>query len=122
MGDEIDVALFKTITKEDLTANGRLKPIGARHFATQANMLQNFAAMANSAMGQDPAVNVHISGKKIAKMIETLLGVRKFDLVSDNIRVIEQTETQRLINASQETLDVESQTPAGITPDEEGLV
>lgn len=119
LDDEIDVALFKDITKEDITANGRLKPIGARHFATQANMLQNFAAIANSALGQDPAVAAHISGKKLAKMIETLLGVRKFDLVSDNIRVIEQMETQRLINAGQETLDVEAQTPAGITADEE---
>lgn len=119
LDDEIDVALFKDITKEDLTANGRLKPIGARHFATQANMLQNFAAIANSALGQDPAVAAHISGIKLARMIETLLGVRKFDLVSDNIRVIEQMETQRLINAGQETLDVETQTAAGITADEE---
>lgn len=122
LDDEIDVALFQTITKEDLTANGRLKPIGARHFATQANMLQNFAAMANSAMGQDPAVNVHISGKKIAKMIETLLGVRKFDLVSDNVRIEEQMETQRLMNAGQESLDTESQVPAGITADEQGVI
>ena len=121
LDDEIDVVLFKDVSKEDLTANGRLKPIGARHFATQANMLQNFAAMASSALGQDPAVAAHISGKKLAKMIETLLGVRKFDLVSDNVRVIEQMETQRLVNAGQEQLTVEQGTPAGITPDEEGL-
>ncbi len=121
LDDEVDVVLFKDISKEDLTANGRLKPIGARHFATQANMLQNFVALSGSALGQDPAVQAHISGKKMARMMETLLGVRKFDLVADNIRVIEQMETQRLVNAGQEQLDTESQTAAGITPDEEGL-
>jgi len=121
LDNDIDVALFKDISKEDLLANGRIKPIGARHFATQANMLQNFAAIANSALGQDPAVSAHISGKKLAKMIETLLGVRKFDLVSDNVRIVEQMETQRLINAGQEQLGVEASTPAGVTADEEGL-
>jgi len=121
LDDEVDVVLFKDIDKGDLTANGRLKPIGARHFATQANMLQNFVAIAGSALGTDPAVSAHISGKKLAKMIETLLGVQKFELVGDNIRIIEQMETQRLVNAGQEQIDTEAATAAGITPDEEDL-
>lgn len=121
LDDEIDVVLFKDISKEDLVANGRLKPIGARHFATQANMLQNFVAMSGSALGQDPAVNAHISGKKIARMMEMLLGVRKFDLVGDNVRIVEQLETQRLMNAGQEQLDTEAATASGLTPDEQGL-
>ena len=121
LDDEIDVALFETITKEDITANGRLKPIGARHFATQANMLQNFIGLAGSAVGQDPAVSTHISGKRTAEMIESLLGVQKFDLVEENIRVIEQIETQRMVQAAQEQLAMEQQTPAGVTADEQPL-
>ena len=118
LDNEIDVVLFNTITKEDIQAKGKLKPIGARHFATKANMLQNFLGIINSAMGQDPSVTAHISGKRLAYMIEELLGVQKFGLVKDNIRVVEQLETQRLVNTGQEQLQVEAQTPAGVTADE----
>ena len=118
LDNEIDVVLFNTITKEDIQAKGKLKPIGARHFATKANMLQNFLGIINSSMGQDPSVTAHISGKGLAYMIEELLGVQKFDLVKDNIRIVEQLETQRLVNTGQEQLQVESQTPAGVTADE----
>ena len=118
LDDQIDVVLFNTITKEDIQAKGKLKPIGARHFATKANMLQNFLGIVNSAMGQDPSVTAHISGKGLAYMIEELLGVQKFGLVSDNIRIIEQLETQRLVNSGQEQLQIEAQTPAGVTADE----
>ncbi len=118
LDDQIDVVLFNTVTKEDIQAKGKLRPIGARHFATKANMLQNFIGIVNSVMGQDPAVTAHISGKQLAIMIEELLGVQKFGLVSDNIRIYEQLETKRLVNSGQEQLAVEAQTPAGVTADE----
>lgn len=115
LDDEIDVALFKTVTKEDITASGKLRPIGARHFATKANMVQNLNALSNSALGQDPAVNVHISGKKMARAIEDLLGLEKFGLVSDNIRVTEQAETQQMVQAAQQAT---GQPPEGVVVDE----
>lgn len=118
MDDEVDVALFETITREDLTATGRLRPIGARHFATQANMLQNLVQIANSPLGQDPGVRVHMSGKKMAKLIQELLGVPEFGLVSDNIQILENTETQRMAQVAQQEVDTEAQTPAGVTADE----
>jgi hypothetical protein len=119
LDDEIDVALFQDITKEDLLANGRLRPIGARHFATQANQLQNLVAIVNTSIGQDPSVAVHLSGKKLAKLIEELLGMQRFGIYEENVRVVEGMETAQLQQAGQETLDVEAQTPAGITADEE---
>lgn len=122
MDDEIDVALFETITREDLTATGILRPIGARHFATKANMLQNLVQFANSALGQDPGIRIHMSGKRMARVIEDLLGVPEFGLVSDNVQILENTETQRLAQAAQEQVDTEAQTPAGVTPDEEELI
>jgi hypothetical protein len=118
LDDEVDVALFKQITREDITANGRLRPIGARHFATKANLLQNFLALAASPAASDPAVNVHISGKGIAEMIEELSGLSRFELVSPNIRVAEQLETQKLVNAGSEAIATETQIPAGVTADE----
>ena len=118
LDDQIDVVVFDTVSKEDIQAKGKLKPIGARHFATKANMLQNFLGIVNSPMGQDPSVTNHISGIGLAKMIEELLGVHKFELVSENVRILEQLNTQRLVNTGKQQLDVENATPAGVTADE----
>lgn len=111
MDDDLGVADFLTVTKADITASGMLRPIGARHFAAQATLVQNLLGFLNSPMGQDPTVNVHISGKALAKMFEEVLGVEKYQLVGDNIRIAEQLETQRLLQTAQETLMVEQQTP-----------
>ena len=63
-----------------------------------------------------------MSGKRMARVIEDLLGVPEFGLVSDNVQILENTETQRLAQAAQEQVDTEAQTPAGVTPDEEELI
>lgn len=121
LNDDVDVALFKVIRKEDLTANGRLRPIGARHFATRANQLQNLTSLANSAIYQDPAVNVHFSGVQLARTIEGLMEIEHFNIVQPNIRLFEQMDSERIVNAGQETLRTEAATPAGVTADEEML-
>ena len=114
--DEFGAALFETITPEDLAARGKIRPIGARHFAQRANQFQNMLNLLNSAVGQDPAINVHISGIKTAQVIEELLNIEKFNLVQPNIRVAEQMETQRMVNAGQGTLD-EEQAALGESPE-----
>ena len=109
--DEFGAALFETITPEDLAARGKIRPVGARHFAARANQFQNLLNLMNSAIGQDPAVNVHISG----------LAVAQTNLVQPNIRVAEQMETQRMVNAGQSTLDEETavnDTLSGTTAEE----
>ena len=114
----INVVTFSTITKEDLKASGKLRPIGAAHFARKANLVQNLTNLASSALGQDPAVSVHMSGLKTAKLLEQLLDLEKYSLVSENVRIMEQAETQRLMQAASEQLEVENATPAGINPAE----
>ena len=116
--DDLDVVLFTDITKEDLNANGMLKPIGARHFATKANMLQNLVQFTNSAVARDPAVSVHISGIALAKAIEGLLEVERFGLVQENVRISEQAETQRMMNVSKQQVAAESITPSGLPGDQ----
>jgi hypothetical protein len=105
--DEYGVALFETITPEDLAARGKIRPMGARHFASKANQFQNVLNLLNSAVGQDPSVNVHISGVQVAKVVEELLNIEKFQLVQPNIRIAEQMETQRLLNAGQSEINQE---------------
>lgn len=95
---------FMTITREDLAARGKIRPIGARHFARNANIVQNLTQLSNSPVGQDPAVNAHISGKKMAHLFEELLELERYGLVQDNIRIYEQLETQQLAQSGQQML------------------
>lgn len=103
---------FLKVTKEDITARGIIRPIGARRFARNANLMQNLTQLAASPLGQDPAVSVHFSGKKMANLIQELLGLEEFELVQDNVRVLENTETQQMQAAAQQTLAEKQSTPA----------
>lgn len=109
--DKDNVVEFIKVTKEDLVSAGKIRPTGAAHFAQRNMMVQNLTNFANSALGQDPAINVHMSGKKIAHAIEDLFDLKKYDIVSDNIRVSEQAETQQLAQAASQDLQTQDATP-----------
>lgn len=94
--DDFAIQEFLRITPDVLNQRGKLYPVGARHFAAQAQIVQNLLGFINSAAYQDPAVAAHISGKKIASMMEELLGLDKFELVEDNIRIAEGQESQSM--------------------------
>lgn len=111
MDDDIGVATFLTITKEDITASGKLRPVGARHFAAQATLVQNMAGFIASPAYMDPGVRVHLSGKKIAQLFPQLLGIEKFDLYQENAQVFETLETAQLQSQAQEDLMVTDATP-----------
>lgn len=113
LDSDIDAVIFSTVTKEDIVANGILRPVGAQHFAEQANALQNLVSLSNSPVFQDPAVMMHISGKGMAKAITELADLGKYKLFGDNIRLSEQAETKRLMNTMAESIEVENATPAG---------
>lgn len=112
MDDDLGVVDFIKVSKEDITAKGKLRPVGARHFAAQAQLVQNLTGVFTSPVGQ--MIMPHVSSKKMAKLVEEVFGLEKFDLFGDNIAVMEQAETQRLMNSAQEQVNTEA-----ITPDEE---
>ena len=114
--DDLGVIQFMDITKDDITASGQLRPIGARHFAAQATVVQNITNFYSSAVGQDPAVKAHISGKEVAKLFEEFLGLERFKLFQDNVRVGEEAETMALVQEAQ----MQSQ-ERGMTPTETPL-
>lgn len=105
MDDDLGVTQFLSITKEDITASGKLRPIGARHFAAQSQLVQNLNGLMNGAIGQ--MVAPHLSSIALSKLVEDVLGLQRYSLFSPNIAVIEQQETQRTINQAQEDLQVE---------------
>lgn len=88
---ETGALIFTTITKDDITAKGKIVPVGARHFAERAQRVQNITQMLQ--LKQDPTIGAHLSGKRIAALIAYELGEQ--ELFGENIAVQEQLETQR---------------------------
>jgi hypothetical protein len=105
MDDDLGVERFVKITKDDITASGKLRPIGARHFAAQAQLLQGVSGIFNSSMSQ--VVSPHLSGKNLAKLLEEVLGLSRYSLFSPNAAVFEQQETMRLSKQATEDLAAE---------------
>lgn len=105
MDDDLGVQEFKTVTKKDITANGKIRPIGARHFAKQAQDLQNLIGIMNSPIGQQIAP--HTSGKELAKFVNDVTGLSGYSLFRPNVAIYEQQETQRVMNQAQSDLQAE---------------
>jgi hypothetical protein len=98
--NESGIIDFLQLTQADLSAKGRLVPVGARHFAKQAQIVQNLTNLSNSSVYQDPAVNVHISGQKMAELLvdSINLGSGADSLVEPHVRLYETAEAQRVQN------------------------
>ena len=109
MDDDLGVQSFQSITKEDITAKGKLRPVGARNHAARAQLMQNLTTISNTPIWQQIAP--HVSAKNLAVQVEALLDLDKLDIVQPNVAVFEQAETQSLINTAQEQLEVTDATP-----------
>ncbi len=122
--DDIGVADFQQITKEDITASGVLRPIGARHFAQKAQELQNLVGISNSQIW--PMIQPHISGLAMAKFVEDVVNLHGYNMFGQNIAVQEQQELQAVMAQAQEDNAMNSQlseeeimasSPAAIQPE-----
>jgi hypothetical protein len=109
MDDDIGVANFINISKEDITARGKLRPIGARHYAARAQLIQNMLGVFNSPMGQ--MIAPHISAKRLAKMLEEYMGFEQYEFIKDNAAIFEQAESAKLAQQAQQTVQSEAATP-----------
>jgi hypothetical protein len=85
------VSVFRSIKKEDISGNGKIVPMGARHFAEKARRVQSLSTLWQL-KATDPSVAAHLSGKKFAQILAEELN--EPDLFGENIAVKEQAETQ----------------------------
>lgn len=116
--DEYGVSEFITITKEDIKANGRLKAIGARHYARNNQLAGNLAQFSQQLM-QDPLMQQHFPSERLARAWENLLGFNNLDLMQPYGRVAENLELQRMTQVAQQWAAEEMMTP---TDEEEEMV
>jgi hypothetical protein len=83
--------VFRQIEKKDISGNGKIVPMGARHFAERARRVQSLSTLWQI-KAADPSVGAHLSGKKFAQILAEEL--QEPELFGENIAVKEQAETQ----------------------------
>jgi hypothetical protein len=98
--NDLGVQEFKEITKEDITADGILRPVGARHYAQKAQELQNLVGVFNSPLGA--IIAPHTSGVGMVEFIGDVIDLRGYDIFKKNVAVFEQQETQAVVAQAQE--------------------
>jgi hypothetical protein len=113
--DELKTASFETLSVEDITGVGRIKPIAARHFAEQAELVQNLTALTGSGLWQ--TVAPHFSSIKLAKLLETTFDLNDYEIVLPWVQLAEQAEGQAQINVLQQQLMQQMGTASGLGED-----
>ena len=106
LNEDTGVFFFEEITKEDIMANGKIVPMGARHFSERAQSVQNLTQLYQIKLA-DPTVAIHLSGKEFARILADELGEPA--LFGDNITVSEQLETQRISAEAEVQFEEEQQ-------------
>ena len=104
--DDIGVAEFMNITKEDISSNGTLVPIGAQHFIERAQRIQEIQGNIQM-LAADPEVRMHFSSVEMAKDIEDAMGKDPLTLVIPFVRVAEQLEAAQMQNQASRQLETE---------------
>ena len=90
--------IFIQVKREDIAGNGKIVPIGARHFAERARRVQNLQSLWQIKM-QDPSVAAHMSGKEFARILSEELG--EPSLFGENIGIMEQGQAEMAVNDAQ---------------------
>jgi len=98
--DDDGVIEFLTITKEDLTARGKLKARGASHFAKRAQLVQELQQF-SLVLANDPEMKVHFPPKLRAKAWADALNFENMELFVPFGSVSEQLELNRTMQAAQ---------------------
>jgi len=109
LDNDLGAVTFLEINRDDITANGVIRPIGARHFAAQAQLVQNVTQLSNTPIWQQ--IGPHVSTKQLAFLVEDVLGLNRYSMIRPNVAISEQQETQRMANQAGENLEVEMSTP-----------
>ena len=113
--DEFKVASFQQLSVEDITGVGRIKPVAARHFAEQAQLVQNLTNLTSSGLWQ--TVQPHFSGIKLAKILEDVFDLKDFEVVTPFVALSEQAEGQMQSRALQEQMIKQAGTATGMGSD-----
>lgn len=109
--DQFKIATFQELTVEDITGIGRIKPVAARHFAEQADLIQNITALTGSNLW--PTVQPHFSGVRMAQVLEKIFNIDDYQIVMPYVALAEQADAQKFMNALEEQAHQATMTASG---------
>jgi hypothetical protein len=98
--DDTRALMLTEITRDDVVASGRLRPVGAKHFAARMKRVQELQTFLQ--LMQTPSLAGHVSGFAAAKALEEELGFEKYNIVGQGAGVIEQLQTQQIVQQFQQ--------------------
>lgn len=102
---DIGAEVFQSVTAADITANGKIRPVGARHFSKQSQDLRNLSDVMNSPIGQ--MVAPHTSAIELTKFIDDTLGLKGYNIFSPDVATKEQEKTAVKQGMAQENVDMQ---------------
>lgn len=104
--DDLGVVSFEKITRDDISANGTIVPVGAQHFIERAQRIQEMQGLMNMLAG-DEQVRTHFSSVDMAKEIEDILGKDPQTMVVPYVRISEQLQAAQMQNTAARQLEDE---------------
>jgi hypothetical protein len=104
-------------TRDDVVADGIFKAVGSKHFAARNKRIQELQGMLNMIQGI-PSVAVHVSGWKIARMIEQELGFERYGLVDQHVAIQEELQSQVVASTLQQQVQAVS---SGVAPPQDNM-
>lgn len=113
--DQTKALSFQELTVEDITGIGRIKPMAARHYAEQAQLVQNLTQLASSNLWA--TVQPHFSGVNLAKMFERNFNLEEFKLVFPYVALTEQMQAQQQAMVLEQIMHQNNMTATGIGHD-----
>lgn len=115
--DELGIETFTSITQSDLAGRGRVRARGSSAFSERANALQNLVQLSGSPLFQMTAQ--HWSRMRIARTLEELADLSRYGLVTQNIGLQEDMDTQKFAATLQDKAQAVSMQDGNFTDDEE---
>jgi hypothetical protein len=113
--DEFKTASFQELSVEDITGIGRIKPVASRHFAEQADLIQNLTNLTGSNLWQ--TVSPHFSSIKLAKVVEEVFDLEEYEIMLPFVALSEQAEAQQYAQVLKEQSMQQAQTASGMGND-----
>lgn len=109
LDNSLGVVEFSTITRDDISASGVIRPVGARHFAEAANELQTIIGLSQTPIWQQVAP--HVSGIALTKFVEDVTAIAGYEIFMPNIAVQEQKDTNSMMSQAGEDTAMEATAP-----------
>lgn len=110
LNNELKTAEFMKVTKDDISGNGIIRPVGARHFSQRAQELQNLIGVFSSPIANFLAP--HTSGENLTKFVDDVINLKAYGIFRPNVGVMEQQNTQELaMQAEEDAMVTQEQLP-----------